>query len=375
MTSANTFKRLGICALFVAGSVHLVSETRAQSSLENGAAASEDDRETASTVDRGKMRLKLLINLVENELEEVTLKQSRLTTEAASLDQQRRALLDGPSTGTLAEKRQLAVIEERLEQIDQEMAEVNARLPEVRAELANLGVRLDDANGVVREPEASIASDGVTTDGSSQWLDSKRQVQEALVYLGGYNALIDGDFGPRTREAVRVYQGRQNVAQSGTLSDEQEAALLDEADTLRARYGMRTIEDLEAGYRVTYPSGLLPGDPVIEQDERRYTSPDGKGELVLTSVGDEGEISVSDLSAIYEQLLADYEVQYRRKRDDWFVVAGLAEEGRIVYDTARLSGGRLIRARLSYPSEWRDLWSPFAVIMFNTFEAVSPGAS
>ncbi|MDH3664905.1 MAG: hypothetical protein OEU92_33645, partial [Alphaproteobacteria bacterium] len=64
---------------------------------------------------------------------------------------------------------------------------------------------------------------------------------------------------------------------------------------------------------------------------------------------------------------------YRRKREDWFVVAGQTEEGRIIYDTARQSGDRMLRAQLSYPAEWRDLWSPFAVILFNTFDTI-PGA-
>ena len=255
------------------------------------------------------------------------------------------------------------------------MAEVNGRLPEINAELAELQARLDEANGVVRDPEPETASNDVVTDASSQWLDSKRQIQEALVYLGGYNALIDGDFGPRTQEAIRVYQGRQNVETTGTLTDEQEKALLDEADLLRARYGMKKLEDQAEGYRISYPSGLLPEGGAIESNGRRFVSNDGKGELLITTYEEDGESVPAEFSAIYEALLTEYEVQYRRKRDDWFVVAGLIEEGRIIYDTARLSGNRMIRAQFSYPTEWRDLWSPFAVIMFNTFEAIPIGNS
>ena len=321
------------------------------------------------------MRLELLIRLVENELNEADLLKTRLTVEAAELDQQRRTLQAGPSKGTQAEKRQIEVIGERLGQIDREMADVNGRLPEIKGELAELQARLDEANGVVREADAANDENGVVATPASLWLDSKRRVQEALVYLGGYNALIDGDFGPRTREAIGVYQTRQNLEATGTLTAEQEAALLEEADLLRARYGMTTIEDPARGYRISYPSGLLPDGGEAGESGRRFVSRDGEGELVITSSA-EGEVTSTDeFSAIYDEALSRYEVQYRRKRDDWFVVAGLVEDGRIIYDTARLSGGRTVRARLSYPAEWRELWSPFAVIMFNTFETLAPAES
>ncbi len=263
------------------------------------------------------------------------------------------------------------MIDERLEQIDREMADVNARLSEIDAERADLQRRIDEANGVVREAGTVRGS---SVDEASLWLDGKRRVQEALVYLGGYNALIDGDFGPRTREAVSVYQASRNADTTGVLTEDEEAALLEEADRLRARYGMRTIEDPELGLRVSYPSGLLSEQADATSDGRRYLTTDGEGELQLTSVADAGS-TAGDLSAVYDQLIGRYEVQYRRKRDDWFVVAGLAEDGRVVYDTARLNGERMIRARLTYPAEWRDLWSPFAVIMFNSFEPVSTGES
>lgn len=386
MTSAKALQRLGVQALMLVGVIGLSGELLAQSTPPSDGAreAEASDSDTVSTVDRGKMRLTLLIGLVENELQEAKLKQSRLIAEASSLDQERRKLLDGPSDGTAAQQRRIEVIERQLQQIDQDMADVNARLPEINAELAELKTRLDEANGILRTPETETAVDDdrggesageVRVDSASRWLDGKRQVQEALVYLGGYNALIDGDFGPRTQTAIRVYQRGRNDEQTGTLTEEQETALLQEAETLRARYGVTTIENRDQGYRVTYPSGLLSEDATLQSGGVRYASEDGRGELIVTS-SSEGEPSgAEELTALYEDLLADYEVQYRRKRNDWFVVAGILDEGRIIYDTARLSGDRMIRARLSYPSEWRDLWSPFAVIMFNTFEPAQTGES
>jgi len=379
MTSANAFLRLGIFAPLFAGLIALSSDVGAQSTAATNVETTESEEDTDRIIDRGKLRLKLLISLVENELQEATLRQSRLTTEASALDQARRALQDGPSKGTQAEKKQIDVIEQRLQQIDKEVAKVNARLPEINAELTELNARLDEANGVVREPDVESTTDSAVVNEASRWLDNKRQVQEALVYLGGYNALIDGDFGPRTQAAVRVYQGRKDLEQTGRLTEEQEEALLEEVNVLRARYGMTTIENQDEGYQITYPSGLLPDSSPIEPSGRQYVSKDGEGKLIVTSsVDDEANGKASnaeELSTLFDILLTEYDVQYRRKGRNWFVVAGLIEEGRIVYDTARLDGDRMIRAQLTYPAEWRDLWSPFAVIMFNTFEPLQAGES
>ena len=381
MTSANAILRLAIASLLFAGSISFAAGVSAQSTESEIAEppetveAENGERDTDNAVDRGKFRLKLLISLVENELQEAALRQSRLTAEASALDQQRRTLQDKVSDGTQSEKKQIEVIERRLQRIDEELAAVNARLPEINTELAELNARLDEANGVVREPEVQTASEDAVVDDASRWLDSKRRVQEALVYLGGYNALIDGDFGPRTQSAIRVYQQRQNLEQTGRLTTEQEAALLEEADVLRTRYGMTTVANAETGYQISYPSGLLKESGDAEPNRRQYLTEDGKGQLVITSSAEGEAIGDSELTALYGDLLSQYEVQYRRKQNGWFVVAGLIEEGRIVYETARLDGDRMVRAQLTYPADWRDIWSPFAVIMFNTFEPLKAGES
>lgn len=359
----------------ILGAISLPDGVSAQSSTDEGAAsASEEGGEQG--IDRGKMRLNLLMSLVENERQEATLLQSTLTGEAARLDQERRKLLAAPKSGSKTEERQLAVIDERLATIDRELADVGERLVEIESERAELQARIDEANGVV--PEAVAAgqdTNGAVVDESSRWLDSKRQIQEALVYIGGYNALIDGDFGPRTREAVAVYQDGQGATRTGRLTDDQEATLLKTATTHRTRYGVKTIQDNALGYRVTYPSALLT-EETTEPGVRRFATADGEAELVLTASGGDDDGQPPDAFAtIYDDLLRRYEVQYRRKRDDWFVVAGIADNGRVVYDTARLDNDRLVRAQLSYPAEWRELWSPFAVIMFNSFEATDAAGS
>ena len=133
MTSANAILRLAVTFLLLAGTIPFAAGVSAQpteSEATDTPVSVEDEgveRDADNAVDRGKFRLKLLISLVENELQEATLRQSRLTAEAATLDQQRLTLRDKTSNGTQAEKKQVEVIERRLQRIDEELATVNAR--------------------------------------------------------------------------------------------------------------------------------------------------------------------------------------------------------------------------------------------------------
>lgn len=371
MTSAAFLKRYGLLASILGGVVGLTFAAHAQ--VQNGTAVGTAAPEKAKGIDRGKMRLELLISLVENELKEATVLKTQLLNESARLEEERAAIAAKPTGRSSADQVRMNRIESRLEQIGEEMTAVNTKVPDVTAELDDLQRRLDEANGIVREPAAVETVNGTesTEPSASQWLDGNRQIQEALVYLGGYNALIDGDIGPRTREAISVYQERQGFPKTGSLSDEQRAALLRRAEAVRAEFGMTTTKDSSIGYRVSYPGALLSKVEASEDGGQRMTTDDGQGELLITT-----DDIQNDLTAVYEAAVEQYEVQYRRKRDDWFVVAGLSDQGRIIYDTARQTPDNgLVRARLSYPAAWRDRWSPFAVIMFNTFEILPSGES
>lgn len=366
MTSAVILARYGFLAVLVGAGTVGIADARAQT---NDAVQTETDEADFQLVDRGKMRLELLLSLVKNELRAASLKKNQLVSEQVQLKRERAELSAVGDRRRPADYVRLEQIENRLETIDRDVAAVDSRLPEIAGELDDLQRRIDEANGIVRDEETednAVAEENGTASSdepsASVWLDGKRQIQEALVYLGGYNALIDGDFGPRTAQAVRVYQSRQSLKATGVLTGEQEATLLEQAQAQRALYGVKTFDDKEFGYRLSYPAFLLSKTEKISDTEQRMTTPDGEGELLITVI----DVS-EDLTALYDAATTDYEVQYRRKRDDWFVVAGLLDDDRIIYDTVRRTDKNLVRARLSYPSGQRDLWSPFAVIMFNTF--------
>ncbi len=369
MTSAMHLARFGFVLVSIFGPFGLPSNAAAQIS---------DVPEVVETIDRGKLRLKLLMSLVKNERQAATIQQERLTSERDALTRERAEISALGDDRSPADELRFSQIEQRLGKISGEAATLEEKLASIIGEQEELQKRWNEANGIIPTAAESNAAERDKAEGegavvapaasASTWLDGKRRVQEALVYLGGYNAVIDGDFGPQTRRAVRAYQARQSLEQTGFLTVEQEKALLDAAEAQRALYGVQSIEDSNMGYRLSYPKLLLSQVEVLSENERRFATMDGQGELIVTVIEDADEYP-----ALFERAVAAYEVEYQRNRGSWFVVSGMIDDDREVYDTVRRDDGRLIRARLTYPADKRELWSPFAVIMFNTFQARPKG--
>lgn len=76
-----------------------------------------------------------------------------------------------------------------------------------------------------------------------------RQVQEWLC-LHGVNLVIDGDFGPATRAAVRAFQSRKGLQASGTVNQSTWAALVEPMTTAVAEIlpGKKSLGALAVAY-------------------------------------------------------------------------------------------------------------------------------
>ena len=66
---------------------------------------------------------------------------------------------------------------------------------------------------------------------------SRKAAQEALVWLGLYVGVNDGDFGKRTRDAILAFQTTLKVPADGTLSAPELKALLAAAQKARENKG------------------------------------------------------------------------------------------------------------------------------------------
>jgi len=62
---------------------------------------------------------------------------------------------------------------------------------------------------------------------------TRKAAQDALVWLGYYNGVADGDFGKRTRDAILAFQASAKAPADGALSAAELQALLAAAERAR----------------------------------------------------------------------------------------------------------------------------------------------
>ena len=137
-------------------------------------------------------------------------------------------------------------------------------------------------------------------------LATRKAAQDALVWLGLYNGVSDGDFGKRTRDSIVAFQLSQKGTGDGVLSPGQLQALLAAAQKARASVGFQTIADAKSGARIGAPTKLMAEKNGPKLDFAASSDP--------------------DLAALYARLSAESptrKVAYRAiKPNAFFVVSG-----------------------------------------------------
>src|ERR1700722_13208603 len=95
---------------------------------------------------------------------------------------------------------------------------------------------------------------------------SRKAAQEALVWLGLYVGVNDGDFGKRTRDAILAFQASLKAPANGTLSAPELKALLAAAQKAREAAGFQVLSDPKTGARIGAPLKLMRALPGARLD-------------------------------------------------------------------------------------------------------------
>jgi len=183
----------------------------------------------------------------------------------------------------------------------------------------------------------------------------RKAAQDALVWLGYYNGVADGDFGKRTRDAILAFQASMKAPADGMLSAAELQALLAGAQKARDAVGFQVVSDAKTGAKIGAPAKLL--------DARAGTR------LDFASSAD------ADLSALYARLTAGKQtrkVAYKAmKPDDFFVVSG--QEGPSKYYTRfeknALASPPIRGFTFTYPASLGPQLDRIAIAVANSFEA------
>jgi peptidoglycan hydrolase-like protein with peptidoglycan-binding domain len=159
-------------------------------------------------------------------------------------------------------------------------------------------------------PPARPATDAAMTEQKAAFLAlpeaTRKAAQEALVWLGLYVGVNDGDFGKRTRDAILAFQTSIKAPADGALSAPVLKTLLTAAQKARDAVGFQVVSDPKTGVKIGAPLKLLNARAGARLD--------------FASSGD------ADLGTLYARLSAPTptrKIAYKAiKPDGFFVVSG-----------------------------------------------------
>ena len=95
--------------------------------------------------------------------------------------------------------------------------------PEVPATSSPLAIVAEESVGI--EVKAPGSLEGLTLLEQALSRAAKRTIQRRLRDLGHYKGLVDGIFGPQTRDAIKAYQIGRSEEPTGFLDRQQQADL------------------------------------------------------------------------------------------------------------------------------------------------------
>lgn len=180
--------------------------------------------------------------------------------------------------------------------------------------------------------------------------EEKMEIQIALQWYGYYRSLIDADFGPGTRSAIRNWQSAQGVEATGFLTTRQRVALVTDYQAAVARFGFGPVRDDAAGIELTLPLAMVAFDRHEAPFAHfREINDSGMRVLLLSQEGTQ-----NTLFGLYEILQTLEVIPLDGERDrsrDGFIIRGTSPTAR-AHVEARLRGGAI--------KGWALLWDPSA---------------
>ncbi len=189
---------------------------------------------------------------------------------------------------------------------------------------------------------------------------TRKAVQEALVWLGLYNGVNDGDFGKRTRDAILAFQTSIKAPADGALPAPALQALLAAAQKARDAAGFQVVSDPKTGVKIGAPLKLL--------------SARGGARLDFASDAD------TDLAALYARLSAatpTRKITYKAIKPDAFLVVS-GQDGAFKFYTRfdkNPTANPPIRGfTFTYPASQTAYLDRIAIAVANSFEPF-PGAA
>lgn len=343
-----------------------------------------DGVQAAVDVPAKPSRERALIGLLENEQEAMVFRIERLQLALGERRKDDASMTADERLERDRQERELDSLERRLREIDRELADLGGGevgvggpfvfVPSARPPAAP-SVFIPAAKPAEAAPEidlagatrtAALAPDAAGAEAAGPDTRAERlRIQEALVLVAGYDAAIDGAFGPRTETAIGAFQRTLGAEPTGRLTEEERNRLLAEAAAARQNYAFRDLEDEAIGYSLVYPAKALSEETPAADGYRLLADAEGTARLQVTEVGSR------NLKTLFTDLTRHDGVGYSRFGGSWFVASGEVDD-EMFYSMARLAETGSIVVHLTYPLTERAFWDPYTVMLYNSFRVIAP---
>lgn len=214
-------------------------------------------------------------------------------------------------------------------------------------------------------PPAPAADDAAFAAQRAAFMDmpeaTRKAAQDALVWLGLYVGVNDGDFGKRTRDAILAFQASVKALADGALTAPELKALIAAAQKAREATGFQVVSDPKTGAKIGAPLKLLNARAGARLD--------------FASNAD------TDLAALYARLstaATARKIVYKAiKPDSFFVVSG--QDGAVKFYTRfdkRENASPPIRGfTFAYPASQTATFDRIAIAIANSFEPFPQAAA
>ena len=197
-------------------------------------------------------------------------------------------------------------------------------------------------------------------------LDTRRLIQEALIWSGHYDGMIDGRFGLRTLSAIERFQRSIGREPTGTLAADEIELLTERARAAKQAVGFQAYSDPSTGLTIGLPLRLAPFAGRIERGSR-FASPDGRVDIELLRFA-AGEERLRDLFRRLEKAKPNRHVTYSAAREDWFVMTGI-DGTREFYVRAQERRDGVAAFTTTWDGSIAETFEPVVVAMSNAFAA------
>jgi hypothetical protein len=187
-------------------------------------------------------------------------------------------------------------------------------------------------------------------------------IQADIVWLFNYGEMGAEEINAHLIDQIKAFQRRNNGKDTGTLTDQERAALADAVKAKQAAVGWRLIDDTTTGARLGVPEKLVPKTSAMRTGSRWASA---GGQVVIETF----RLHEASLPALFDQdkRVARREIGSSNLEPNSFVITGQQGLKKFV-ERVQSSGSEVRGVTILYDQATEGTVAPVAIAVADTFD-------